>query len=91
VDEVRRVAEDRRRTATGAWSARRRARDAGHHGDDVPVRRSPGACVDDRLAEFEQRDPAAFGRWPPTAGTGGDPARFFRHGPSWRSTGDAAW
>jgi hypothetical protein len=40
------------------------------------------------LTELEQRDPAAFGRWLPTAGTAGDPARFFRHGPSWRSTGD---
>jgi hypothetical protein len=42
------------------------------------------------LAELEQRDPAAFGRWLPTAATAGDPARFFRHGPSWRSTGDVA-
>jgi hypothetical protein len=29
------------------------------------------------LAELEQRDPAAFGRWLPTARAASDPARFF--------------
>lgn len=41
------------------------------------------------LAELEQRDPVAFGRWLPTARAASDPARFFCR-PVPRTTGDHA-